>query len=412
MNQKDIDQLLRDEQIRQQREAAEKQRVEQERKNAEAQKARQQQEVESTASEEADESNNEGLLTKSGTFGEYILKGGPTADAASLLGDKVGVDIPNYEETQAINERNQLAARERIDAGEGTFQDHATLGLTAVSDGTVAGVLAPVTIGARVTNQDTPWSRAPKAVTDHALYDTIFQVTEVMIPSLIFGAVGGKAVQGAKVLVAESALETALQDDLGETITGELLADNLGKIATSLGHDGDELAADLKSNRSVNSVALRNVVGFFENLGINFGVNQVLKKFSKGKTVVTPEAERAAVISGKNPEKVQQAIDDVSTPDYKPDYEPSEVIDVDTVVPVSKPTGKNISISEDALRAEMLRDVGILNDGLTSTQRSYFSNYKPLAKESGIQKVIEEVTKSLKKLPEYPSDLATATLRA
>ena len=274
-----------------------------------------------------------------------------------------------------------------------------------------AGVLAPVTVAGRIANQETPWSRAPQAIKDHAIYDTIFQVTEVMVPSLIGGAVVGGSV-GTAGLIGESALETALQDDLGETLSGEFVADRLGEVATHLGYDGEALASDLKDGKNDESKALTAVVGFFENLGINFGVDQVIKAVGKGKRAVKPEAEAAARASGKNPEKVQEAIDNVSKPDYKPDYEPHEVLDVDTVVPTSKPSKGYQSVSEDALRAEMLRDVGILDDGLTSAQRNYFSNYKPLARESGIQATIKEVTKGLKGLNLAPADKKRMVQRA
>ena len=557
MNQQDYDEIQQE---------IERQLAEEEQNRARQQRVRQQQQAEADAASTSEQSNqdaeastnesNEGIFTRLGQGLDKFSEGGYAMDATSALAGLAGKDLPNYEEYKEIEDDINQRRRDRLDANVGTFGDNVVLGGEALSEGVTAGVLAPVTIAGRVTNQDTPWSRAPKAIKDHALYDTIFQVTEVMVPSLILGGVAGPAVGGTTGLVAESALETALQDDLGETITGELLADNLGKIATSLGHDGELLAQNLKDGKRDESKALTAVVGFMENLGINFGVNQVFKKFSKGTDVyhgtmsaeairsegfklsvnkensgalgsgvyvstdkpyaeffagqgkvkldggevlsgemkrlrfkkfgsyqsfakwvdkqgidfpddglfppgtslsqylpgfdgiqvkggaipelsksgmetvifdpkkanevfgINPSAlvdevtERSSKLGNETAEQAQKNIDNTTQPAYSPDFEPSEVIDIDSVVPTSLPTKGNQYISHSALQREMLRDVGILDDGLTSAQRSYFSNYKPLAKETGIQKVIEEVTKALKKLPEYPSDLATATLRA
>ena len=105
-------------------------------------------------------------------------------------------------------------------------------------------------------------------------------------------------------------------------------------------------------------------------------------------------------------------MDNVQTPQYRPDYEPHEVMEIDNAVPVGRPSEGMESVSPDNLRREVLRKAGLGEDGLTSADRSYFTNYKTLSDDAGMQRIIREVNKTLTKLPDFKDDLGVAAQRA
>ena len=283
--------------------------------------------------------------------------------------------------------------------------------LMGIDKGAQAGLLAPATLAGRMTGQDTPWSRAPEVLKDHPMGETIFQITEVMVPTLITAGIAGP-VTAPVALVGESALETGLQDNADDLIAGREIAVGFGKLGDYLGYDGAEITRDLIEGRKPEAVAMMNVIGFLQNLGINFGANQVMKKFFPN--AVSEEAVEASKLApdGKTAEAVQESLEDVQQPQYRADYEPHEVMDVDSQVMVGRPSEGNTYVDPDSLRAEILRKNGLDEEGLTAANRHYFTNLKSLSDDIGVQRIIDEVTKGLQKLPDFSDDLGRVVVRA
>ena len=179
------------------------------------------------AAETAEEqSRDQGLITQIGQSLDYLLTDGNlSSDAlnglANLLNQVSGGNLQGLDDavkgSQEIKDVQEQATQERVERlnnNEGQVGDRLVVGLTGVSEGAQAGVAMPVTIAARITNQDAPWSDPPAAIKGSPLGETAFAITEILVPTLLTGAVGtGYGLSGKAVtvggLLGESALETA-----------------------------------------------------------------------------------------------------------------------------------------------------------------------------------------------------------
>ena len=292
--------------------------------------------------------------------------------------------------------------------------------LTGVSKGMEAGLMMPATIAARLLNQEASWSNAPAQLKNSPVGQTIFEITQVLTPTLLTAGVGAglgmaPAATGGTALVAESALETAPQDSAEDLVAGRFLAQKMGDLANHLGYDGAQLTRDLIEGREVNSQVFVAAAGLFQNLGFNWGANKLFNAIGQ-KLGTIPQAskagKKAAQVLGKNEQAVAKALDDTNTPPYSPDYEPHEVEGIDNAVPVGKPSKGKTYISDENLVAESLRKSGIGEDGLTAADRNYFTNWSAITDSTSLQRALQESTKTLKRLKGYPDDLKGAIGRA
>ena len=160
---------------------------------------------------------------------------------------------------------------------------------------------------------------------------------------------------------------------------------------------------------------LNTTLSFIQNLGINFSANQIIKAASgakrtatKAKVEPTEEAVQIGEILASSPESIQKNLDNVEMPAYRPDAEPTDVIDISTGTAAPTKT----YVSEPAAVAEAMRKSGIAEDGLTAADRKFFTNWKAVSDEAGIQKVVQESTRTLRKLKDFPSDFKFALSRA
>lgn len=289
--------------------------------------------------------------------------------------------------------------------------------------GTRAGAMIPLTIAARLSGQDSPWSNPPAIIADNPMGPTAFKIAEILTPTMVGAGVAtalgaGALPTSALGTVAESALETATQRTNDDLIAGRQMAQWFGEIADHLGYDGGLLTQQLIEGNSIKSKAFTASVGFLQNLGINMGANQVARWFEKANSAQTltasDTAKDAAAVLGRNADEVQKALDDVSEPAYSSLKEPHQAMDVDSQVRVAKPSTGRTAVSEEALVAEAqrLRRSGIAEDGLTEADRQYFTNWKVLSDDAGLQKVLEEATSTLKALKDAPGDLRHVLTRS
>ena len=349
--------------------------------------------AEAAATAQPQQNENEGLVTRIGNFLNNAM------DApANFANEITGGLIPSADEQKEAFIESGPVGEAIVGGGEGIE----------------AGLLAPATIAGRMTNQDTPWSRAPEILEGHELGQTMFNVMEVLTPTLILGTAAGPAAMGPVGLVGESALETGLQDNTDDLIAGRQIAQGYGEIAEFLGFDGAALTREMIEGRTPEAKVLNAVTGFAQNLGINWGTNAVIKRFFPNAAAADEATQNSVKLApdGKTLDQVTEGVDNVQTPQYRPDYEPHEVMEIDNAVPVGRPSEGMESVSPDNLRREVLRKAGLGEDGLTSADRSYFTNYKALSDDAGMQRIIREVNKTLTKLPDFKDDLGVAAQRA
>ena len=440
------------------------------------------------------EQRPEGFITKTGQALEYVLgQGGLTADVTNVAAaglKEATKNIPIVSDvTQAIDKfvlsdkelKEAEAKRAEEDAerrrkGEDNFLDKTAVVLEGIASGMEGGIALPFTLAGRLTNQATPWADPPATLKDSPLGETVFEIAQVVTPTLLFSAVGGGSplTVGTSGLLIESGIETVTQDGADDLIAGRYLATRIGKIADALGYDGQQLAIDMIEGKNFNGQALVATVGFLQNLGINFSVNKFIDIFRQTKKVQQNSLLQGAdankqVLEGSNggtPPPIQKqlptsaittqqvidvdvidikeipqtvkntakilnsdAIDvykkleDVNEVPYNFKKEPHDVMDIDNSVNVSKPSEGNVHTSNEAFHTEMGRGFQVdtpatrgLNeigtDGMTRADRHFFTNWGSLTDEVGVQRALQEITANLNKLKNFPADLDIALKRA
>ena len=400
------------------------------------------------AAEQAKEAElKSGLITEAGETSDYLLQAGYVHDlankgaaflnnAAQALPDNpitqsikditqmMDDDIGSFEE---VTDRSTRAVQEGMESDD--LLRRASANLAAAGEVTASAlpdltVQLPLSIAARVANEDAPWLNPPAIVKDDPAGTTAYEIIQVVAPSVVFGSVtgnpsAGMSVKGlaagtARAYAVEAALETIPQRSATDLVLGKETAIKMGELANVLGYDGSQLTNDLIEGRKPHAQGLVAVVGYLQNLGFNVGTDQVLKGLAKkfGREWVSPETPKVAEVLGESPQTAAKKLDNVAEPVGRPDLEPQEMVDVDSAVSVVKPAGGDKYVSKEALTKELLRKNNLGDDYLTSADRNYFSNIKALSDEKGLQTVIKESMKTVRRLKAFPEDLASSMARA
>ena len=302
-------------------------------------------------------------------------------------------------------------------AESGSLMDKATIGtltnVEGLTTGVQAGVAIPFTVAARLANQDNPWSDPPAVVKDSPIAEPLFTVAEILTPTLLSGgaaAVAGAPALGSSLLglTAESVLETATQDSFDDLLAGRKLAEALGQIAENQGYDGAALTRELIEGETVNSQVLTTVIGTAQNFGINFGADRLLKYFGPkvAKALRRTDVDDAAArVLGKSSDEVDRAVNDVREPLYDSLAEPHEVVDIDSAVPVSKPSKGKEFISDEALMRRATSSIA--EDSTQDAGGRYMTNWSAVTDDNSLQRVMQEASSTLKRLKSFPEDMKT-----
>jgi len=355
-------------------------------------------------------------------------EGSPLKGATQFLADKT-YTVEEAREKRAEQVKNMEEAGET----RGNNIANTAMGLAA---GTEAGLAMPFTVAARLSNQAAPWSDPPAVIKDNPYGETAFAIAEILVPSLLTGGVAGKIGMG-KVLVGESLVETATQDSANDLLFGRELAIKLGEMANNLGFNGDQLTRDLVEGTKPEAQVMIAVAGFLQNLGINYGAEQLIGAVSKrlGKSKVdSPKKTDKPKSVPEQKEEVKEffALDEgndglinrlrntfkddgpgkVKEPTYTANTEPHEVLDVDTLVPVREVSQSRQFINDPELIKRVLSKNNLADDGMDAAGRTYFTNYKALTAKKGLFGVLQEATETLRSIRPAGVDLDDMVFRA
>ena len=417
-------------------------------------------EIEQAGKTAQKKTRDDGLVTQIGQGLEYVLGAdGLTADMANTsaaLLNKItpgaspfkplteGLDdfVRGSEEMKADKEMLNQDRIERREEGEGNALDPVLDTVEGVAEGMAGGIAMPFTVAARLANQNAPWSDPPAQLSGSPLGEIAFEITQIIVPTLLTQAVAPGMNPGLAV-VGESAIETAAQDSAEDLIAGRTAAIKFGELADQLGFDGKQLTIDLIEGNKPNAQVINAIAGFFQNLGINMGANKIFNEIGKrmgrnadvlvedqvvseATQTVKPKAtdgldpmdlpEDAGGLIGRlrqvlKKDEVKQ-LNDLNEPTYRPDAEPHEVADVDTLVPTGKPSPGRQYISDPQLIARALSRNNLANDGMDAAGRNYFTNLKSITKDKGAYKALEEATKTLKRLRPAGMDIDELAFKA
>ena len=213
----------------------------------------------------------EGFVTNVGKGLDYVVNAdGLTADAMNVVArgvkertkgipvlENVGEFVDNFvqgsdEIKEAEAKRGEEKAQQRRE-GKDNLLDKTNVVLEGISSGMEGGIALPFTLAGRLTNQATPWADPPATLKDSPLGQTVFEIAQVVTPTLLFPAATG--VKGTlALLLSESAIETITQDGADDLIFGRSIATGFGKIADNLGYDGEQLAIDMIEGKNLSLI--------------------------------------------------------------------------------------------------------------------------------------------------------------
>ena len=148
------------------------------------------QDVNEAAVQAQPQQREEGLVTQIGEgIGYALTPDGLTADvlnaAAAGLNQLSGGNLQGLDDFVLGSEEQKKLQQEK-------FGDNAVVqNMEALSSGIESGIATPFTVAARLTNQRATWSEAPQIVKDNPIADTVFTITEILVPTLLTGGVAG-----------------------------------------------------------------------------------------------------------------------------------------------------------------------------------------------------------------------------
>ena len=254
------------------------------------------------AAQSKKEEQKDGITTKIGEALGYVTNAeGLTQDTINLAaaglnamsgGRLQGLDdailgSEEYKEARikAAEAQARRSKEGKMDALEQTLYS-TNNALEGASEGVEAGIAMPFTVAARLEGADAPWSDPPEVLKDSPVGESVFKAVEIITPTLLTGGVAGgyglgAAATGGLALAGESALETATQRSADDLLAGRELAIQLGNLADAGGYDGAQLTKDLIEGRKPHAQAMVAVVGFGQNLGINWTSNKLLGEIQK-----------------------------------------------------------------------------------------------------------------------------------
>ena len=259
------------------------------------------------------QTRDSGLITSITEGIGYALTGGLTQDVLDKGADAINFVTGGNAQGLAdfVMSNDEMEARKVADAKEAAEKraagemggveaalDTTLNAVTGISSGTEAGLALPATIAARLANQATPWADPPEQIKQSPVGSTVFEVAQVVVPTLLSGGIAGAFGKGALAtsgfgLAGESLIETATQDSAEDLIAGRSLAGKYGELADYLGFDGSQLTQDLIEGTTPQAQTINALTGFVQNFGINVGanslVNQVGKKLRPGAKAVDPK---------------------------------------------------------------------------------------------------------------------------
>ena len=369
-----------------------------------------------------------GWSTEIGEAASYLLDGGPVKDAlnatAAGINQLTPDDSPLKPLTQGVDDfilgaeegdqaiSQQIGDRLNSEDPAQRIRGSAQAALYAVEKGPKSGLISPVTMIGRVAGEATPWSNRPEVLKDSPVGSALFNITEVLVPSLALP--GGTGLKMIGSLAIESAIETGVQTETNDDlIAGRTLARSFGEVADFLGYEGGELTKELIEGKTFKSQAFTAVMGYLQNLGINVGAAQISRLLPGAQvTESADEVQAAARVSKKSSEEAAESIDNQIPAPYRSDAEPTDVITADTAVGTSAPSAGKAYINDDALVAQALKANGFDASGYSPTNYRHFATLDRLKDEQGMEELLNEAAKAATVFNSASKDKAAAMAHA
>lgn len=267
-------------------------------------------------SEQTEEVQQErGFITEAGEFLQDALNPANILNAAAAGFNQMVPDTAPGKPIAQFLDDNIRSQDEQDEMTEEIISGYREEGNTAASSvisgaygartGVEAGIATPVTLAARLANQDSSaWSDPPEIVKGSLAGELSFEVARMATIALggaAMGLPGAVGPTGARVL--ESAAETINQKSADDLLLGRELAVKVGEIANSMGYDGEELTEKLIKGEEVDAQLMVAVAGFMSNYALNFTGEQLLKAIGKAYGRVTTKAVYHGTL---NPEKINE----------------------------------------------------------------------------------------------------------
>ena len=159
--------------------------------------------------------------------------------------------------------------------------------LEGVSGGQKAALLTPVSVAARIANQDSSeWSEPPAIIKDSVPGEIAFELSRLLTTGVVAAPIAGAAgiTSAAGLRAAESAAETLNQRSADDLVFGRQQAVLMGRAAEQLGivEDGKELTERLIKGEDVDAQVFVGIAGFLQNYTFNTAGEVLLSKLAKG----------------------------------------------------------------------------------------------------------------------------------
>lgn len=252
----------------------------------------------------------------------------------------------------------------------------------------------PAKLGVKVENlltgqnRDTPWTELPDYLQDKPGAELIYDITEAAIPAIMTS--GGSLALRA----GEAALDTGISvDKPQDVIAPEFFADRVSELSSLLtGADKEEVKESILDGKGWDSQAFMYTVGFFQSLGLGEVFHRGFKYLFKAK----PGVDEAAKALNKPASEVGETVMDVKGSIFRPDYDPSEVLDLDSTVPKTAR-----GISEDGFAVEFLREAPTASS-IYNPAKTPFVELGSVTSRASAQAVTELTQKTVKDLSSNP----------
>lgn len=374
------------------------------------------------ASIEADRPDRpEGFLTAAGNVLNAVTQPVTLMDETLKAAENLTQDVPivgpavkTLSDIQPSREDVQQFVADNIPGGK------AIVGLEA---GVQSGKMLPMSAITSMTGQDMPWNEAPTLIKDDFIAKSVYDISKLATATGIYGRF--LKVPGAKRMmpeairtnpifqkylqgnVTDSIIETIAFDSPDDYLLARTAAKSYGKVANTLGMDGEEVTRRLLEGEGLGYRSWGQISKFMHNLGMNIFIPRFARKIWEGPmapirdtfdTVFSKNVKLVAEETGVPPSAVADIVEDPVQPPAPNRYvEPSEQQTAETVSnTVVKDAVNGVSPTGFMVNATRpIKDADIQSTPFYNTTKAISQDKTPK-----FQEMYEVVAASLRRFPD------------